>query len=118
MLRLFPLFVFVMFVLACGVCESGKPISEKQYGKNAWPLTVKEATLQCNTVQGVPGAKMVWVESEGYSYPVNGTAKSTLQSQMPWLKIRSIDRIWRSDPANPGYRVSIGPLISNGLKVC
>lgn len=118
MIRLLAVAILVLFIAACGGCETGKPISEKQYGRSNWPLTVSEATLHCRYVAGVRNVKMVWVESEGYAYPVNGTAKSTLQSEMPWLKIQPIDRIWRNSPTVRGTRVNIMPLINDGLAVC
>ena len=109
------LILLALSMLACG--NDGRAISEDDYGIR-WPLTVSEATLHCRYVEGVRGVMMVWVESKGYSYPVNGTAKSTLKSQMSWLKVRNFDIIWRADMSRPGYMVNVKPLLNDGLEMC
>ena len=107
----------LVVLLACG--ESGHTISKSDYGSR-WPLTVSEATLHCEEVEvwNTPNVQLVWVESKGYAYPVNGTAKSFLRDEKPGLKVRDIERIWRSHPTISGMRINIMPLINDGLEIC
>ena len=108
MFRILITAIVVLFVLACE--DGGPTISEKDYG-DEWPLTVAEAELHCDK-------GMVWVESDGFAYPVNGTAISLLKDKRPELKVRALKSIWRDNPTIPGYRVSISPLIDDGLEMC
>ncbi|CAN5634546.1 hypothetical protein BH23GEM7_BH23GEM7_27190 [soil metagenome] len=78
-------------------------ISRTDYG-DRWPLTVESGRLECR------GAGAVVFVQGGREYAVNGMAKSA--------GARDIDPIWRADPSDLGYKVNIGPLIDDGLKLC
>lgn len=107
MLRfIIPTLVTAAIVLSA--CESGgHEITKSRYG-SAWPLTVDSVTLHCEN-------SAVWVERPGGTqYPLNGVAEMRLRDAQP------LERIWRYDHARGGapYRISIGPLIQDGLALC
>ena len=107
--------ILALFVLACE--DNGPTISEEDYG-DKWPLTVAEAEIHCEQVSDRPVLAMVWVEADGFAYPLNGTAISLLKDKRPELKVRALMSIWRDSPTFPGSRVNIGPLIDDGLEMC
>ena len=122
--------IILFSVVACGTANS-KTIRQSDYG-DKWPLTVSEATLLCKGGLGV----YIYV-NERY-YPVNGSA------EIQWIIDRyigeplyNLEDIWAVDekmmenvrkayeytgevmpPDEPLIRISIGPLINDGLKLC
>ena len=120
----------IFFVVTCGTSDS-KTIHQSDYG-DKWPLTVPEATLLCKGGLGV----YIYV-NERY-YPVNGSA------QAQWIIDRyigeplyNLEDIWAVDEKmmenvrkayeymgevmpldEPLTRISIGPLINDGLELC
>jgi hypothetical protein len=86
-----------------------RAISRTDYGDD-WPLTVESGTLRCDE----PGAVTFTSDDNGTTYWVNGTAGDMADSN-GWQDIRPI---WADDPANPGLKISIGPLIDDGLALC
>ena len=111
--------VFLM-VVAC-ITAPGEFISAEDYGDD-WPLTVESARLFCK-------ANMVWVEVNDKAYPVNGTAMTALDSGDTDKLIRDVKAIWAFDEEfnkemeaatgeNPRFRISINPLIQDGLALC
>ncbi len=121
MIRLvFCALILSFLVMACSG-NAGQEITEAEYG-DSWPLNVPRATLHCDSY-------MVWVETNGYAYPINGTAMSGLGRTQPSLQIRNLEHIWRYDDKynlewqsatgeNPGIRISISGLIDDGLALC
>ncbi|WP_167492547.1 DUF2511 domain-containing protein [Pseudomonas leptonychotis] len=84
-------------------------ISAEDYG-DAWPFTVEEMHLSC-----LPGTAVVVADAEtGVMYPLNGQAKNKARA----LALEPIDSVWRADPDNAGAKVSLGPLIKQGLELC
>lgn len=83
--------------------QTAGQISESDYG-DQWPLTVPSGTLQCE-------ADAVTFTAGGVTYAVNGMA-TTRDFGV------DIDPIWRPNPDIPGAKVSIGPLIDDGLALC
>lgn len=79
-----------------------------------WPLTVPWAQIDCmwRNIPGQDRRAMVWVVApDGQSYAVNGTARS-------FLNMSPLDPIWADNPAIPGTKVNMGPLLSAGLLLC
>lgn len=74
----------------------------------AWPFAVDSATLNCS--KGADGER-VTVTANREMYALNGTAKAA--NLWP-----DFDVIWRDDPATPGLKVGIGPMIKRGLELC
>jgi hypothetical protein len=107
------LLVGVATLAACGETTSGtasneRHVSRTDYGE-AWPLTVESGTLRCE------GASAVTFRSEdGTTYWVNGTAGGQAEEH-GWQNIRPI---WADDPEFEGLKISIGPLIDDGLNLC
>jgi Protein of unknown function (DUF2511) len=85
-----------------------KTVSRADYGAK-WPLKVESGTLRCDD----PGA--VTFTSNGTTYWVNGTAGDYGADDQGWKDIRPI---WANDPDIPGLKISIGPLIDDGLALC
>ena len=84
-----------------------KDVSASDYGSK-WPLTVDKARLCCRH-------NAVWVEVNRKKYGVNGMAPAVLSR---WgYNVNDLDDIWRTDPESYGGRVSIGPLIDDGLSL-
>lgn len=109
--------IVAMFILACG--DDGRTISEDDYGRSAWPLTVDEAELHCEKISDMAGGlAMVWVEVRGQAYPINGIAMSSLENKRPELRVRPLESIWRPSPIVRDTKVSVGPLIDDGLEMC
>ncbi|GAA1769428.1 hypothetical protein GCM10009681_46000 [Luedemannella helvata] len=70
-----------------------------------WPLTIDSGTLECRN-----GAEVV-LSSGGTVYALNGTAKSS-------KRYADVSSVWADDPSTAGLKVSIGPLIDEGLALC
>lgn len=87
-----------------------RAIRQSNYGAD-WPLTVNSATLHCEVVRQTRRA--VWVEVRGEKYGVNGTARGWL-GETRW----KLHDIWRDDSDFPGNKVSVDPLIQDGLALC
>jgi hypothetical protein len=73
-----------------------------------WPFTVDYATLMC--AKGNDGDR-VTVTANREMYAFNGTAKSA--NLWP-----DFDVIWADDPAIPGAKVNIDPMLQRGLALC
>ena len=85
---------------------SSKKIKQSEFGKS-WPFTVKEGVLAC---EGSNGFGAVTFTAKGVTYAINGVASGT-------KKYQDLKKIWKSD-GNLGLKVSVGPIIEMGLKLC
>lgn len=86
-----------------------KLISAEDFG-DAWPFTAEEMHLQC-----LPGNAVVVSDAEtGAMYPLNGPAQNRARA----LALEPLDKVWRDNPAIPGTKVSVGPVIEQGLQLC
>ena len=99
------LLMFSVLLMPVFAFASSIEISENQFDN--WPLTVDSGTLTCR-------ANMVTFSSGGKTYALNGIARSHAR-RSGWSEIRPI---WRDNPAIPGTKINIGPLISRGLELC
>lgn len=72
-----------------------------------WPLTVESGVLKC---EGSGGFGKVTIEVDGKSYALNGSAMSDKSN----VDLRPI---WADDKA-AGFKMSVGPLIQEGLRLC
>ncbi len=75
--------------------------------KADWPFTVDAGTLKCS-------GGMVTLAVGKKTYAVNGTAK-TKGRAIGWIDVAEI---WQNNPAIPGSKLSISPVISKGLELC
>lgn len=75
--------------------------------KEAWPFTVDKGTLKCS-------GGLVTFAVGNKTYAVNGSAK-TKGRAIGWVDVAEI---WRNNPAIPGTKISISPVISQGLDLC
>jgi Protein of unknown function (DUF2511) len=92
----------------------GEPgfVSRAHFGKR-WPLTVEAGVVSCEPL----GAKthlgsVTFMDPDGKRYAVNGTATAH-HPELP-----EIDEIWAPNPANPGARIDMSPVIYRGLELC
>jgi hypothetical protein len=105
--------VAALGLTACGESGSGtaaneRSVSRADYG-SAWPLTVESGTLRCEEAGAV-----TFTSDDGATYWVNGTAGNEAEAR-GWKNIRPI---WADDPTAEGLKISIGPLIDDGLALC
>lgn len=91
------------FIVRC----PSREITDDEYG-DRWPLTVDKAKLCCRH-------NAVWIEVNGKRFGLNGLAKGFLERH--GYTVHELEEIWRPDPEIEGLRVSIGPLIDDGLKL-
>ena len=108
------LFTFLVIFLTALAPPLGwsynREIHQKEYG-DSWPLTVSEARLFCE-------GNMVFVRVDDVYYPLNGRAKSQLRARRPAWAVRPLKDIWKFRDPEFDIRVSISPLINDGLKLC
>ncbi|MGV3613352.1 MAG: DUF2511 domain-containing protein [Fluviicola sp.] len=104
--------------------ESDAPqkfVSRSMFG-NEWPLTIDKGTLKCLDYGGV-----VFITEDGQIYGVNGTAKTYGKT----AGYSDIEDIWADDlvtkkslmevgvsEKDASSKISIGPLLDEGLKLC
>lgn len=103
----------------CGVTPTTAPpagsnrptgmVEKATWTDGAWPFTTDNATLMCSNTSN--GLQRVTVTANREMYALNGTAKS--QTDLP-----DFDVIWLDDPAAPGTKVGIGPMLQRGLALC
>ena len=108
------IFLSSLFIIGCAESQSEKarvPKSEQSgiltssemFGSE-WPFTVSSGVVDC-----VKGSAAVF-KANGKSYQLNGVASM--------LGFESIDSIWKDNPAIPGTKVNIDPMIDLVLKQC
>ena len=61
----------------------------------------------------------VFLKADGKHYGITGLGQTWVKLEYP-STARSLDAIWRDDPASnfSGLKISIGPLIDDGLELC
>ena len=118
--------IVFFFTVACGIGDS-KTIRQSDYG-DQWPLTVSEALLLCR------GEGVYIYVNERY-YPVNGSAQAQWRiDRYIGQPVYDLEAIWAYDEKTTEdfrrayggvlpkdfvpLRISIGPLIYDGLKLC
>lgn len=85
---------------------SSRPVTRATF-QGTWPFTVDHGILGCDPSIGT-GA--VGFNVDGHLYGVNGFANPPRYSD--------VKPIWKKDPASPGLRITLGDMISQGLKLC
>lgn len=84
-------------------------LDAEEFG-TAWPFIAEEMHLLC-----MPGNAVVVSDPEtGVMYPVNGIASGKARQ----LALEPLEKVWRDNPELPGTKVSVGPVIERGLKLC
>lgn len=100
---------------------SQKFVSRSMFG-DKWPLTIDKGTLKCLDYGGV-----VFITEDGRIYGVNGTAKTYGKT----AGYSDIEDIWADDlvtkkslmevgvsEEDATSKISIGPILDEGLKLC
>lgn len=100
---------FAGFLSSMAHAAGPQLISAEQFG-DAWPFTVEEMHLSC-----FPGDALVVSDAEtGVMYPLNGVAKAKAGA----LGLEPVEKVWREDPDIAGAKLSLGPVIEQGLLLC
>lgn len=84
-------------------------ISAEALGE-AWPFTFDEGYVACHASNAVT----VMDAESGRMYPLNGPALGKANA----LGLDELAPVWRDNPAIPGTKVSVGPVIEQGLGLC
>jgi hypothetical protein len=87
--------------------EQVKPMVSRETRKDEWPLTVSSGELGCER-------NAVTFRANGITYAINGPA----MARGKYLGWRDIREIWKDNPAIPGTKINIGPMIEKGLLLC
>lgn len=98
----------LMFIFLTA-CSSGpelkkKEVSADQY-KDRWPLLVKKGTLTCE-----PPQRIVFTDSEGNKFGVNGSAQNDYRTIFDITK--------DTESLGVKFKMNITPLIEEGSKLC
>jgi hypothetical protein len=114
------LYVVLLILSACGgKNESYKEITEADFG-NEWPFTVDKGILVCVQYEEIEGLNPESMRGIIFTvgstqYAINGTATSRAEE----LGYQSVIDIVKPDTLIGGtYKMSIGPIIEEGLKIC
>jgi len=115
--------IFVGLCIAVGLCgrNSDKPVDEKakpnkihikkaEYGEK-WPFRFPEAVLSCKN------DAVIVSFGDAMSFGLNGVAIQNGYEDIA-VKYNGKSVMWLDDPKNPGLKISIGPMITRGLKLC
>jgi len=95
--------ILICFAAGIATAKDYEMLIKESFGAE-WPLTVPEGTLRCVGAGGV-----LFVAPDNTIYGVNGLGKG--------MGYPAIDPIWKKRPDGDA-RMSIGPLIDRGLKLC
>lgn len=82
------------------------PVSREMM-KDQWPFSIAAGMLGCEGLS-------VTFRANGITYAVNGTAKAQ-GKKLGWRDTREI---WKDNPAIPGTKLDMGPMINKGLLLC
>lgn len=86
-----------------------KLISAQDLGGD-WPFVPQEMHLQC-----LAGNAVVVTDPEtGRMYGVNGAASGKARQ----LGLDPLEQVWAENVAIPGTKLSLGPVIKIGIKLC
>ena len=98
------IFIVVISIISGTTSEdtSQRTVTKEQYG-DKWPLIVNSGLLKCDR-----GA-IVFIHN-GIKYAVNGIAMGR--------GYPDIEPIWKDHPSGYIPKISIRPLINDGLKLC
>ena len=89
-------------------------ISAQDLG-TAWPLMIASGTLACRSDFSAPMTQLLTITDQaGNTYPLNGAASSRAR-QRGWFALESI---WKANPAIPGTKIPITPLIQRAQALC
>jgi hypothetical protein len=89
-------------------------ITRAEFG-SGWPFTVDEGTLRCERV-GTAQVESITFTTGTTTYSVNAIARESTESRSKGYGF--IESITLDDPANPGKKMSIYPIIDRGLALC
>ena len=87
------------------VAESVK-VTKAEYG-NDWPFTVDEGRIGCK--QGIAP----YFSVHGIQYALTGFGQS-----LGMKPLYPTTALWRDDPAYPGTKVNLGPIMEKAKELC
>lgn len=105
-----------LLCLALGVSSSAmagiETVSRFDMGKENWPFTREEIMLSCekgNVLFAINDGTLV-------QYPLNAAAEAKVKSGQS--QGYPIEKILADDPAHPGAKKSLAPIIARAEKLC
>lgn len=105
-----------LLCVALGISSSAvagiETVSRFDMGKENWPFTREEMMLSCekgNVLFAINDGTLV-------QYPLNAAAEEKVKAGM--MKGVPIDKMLADDPAHPGQKKSLAPVIARAEKLC
>ena len=87
-------------------------VSRFDMGKDNWPFIREEMMLSCE-----PGHILLAIHDGTLAqYPLNAEAEVKINSGM--IHGEPIEKMIADDPANPGHKKSLAPVIARAEKLC
>lgn len=95
-------------------------IRQRDFGDD-WPFTVDGGVVTCRG--HAVGVGVVRFITNGTVYSINGATKLTGSNDFPPVDAAMADsadikEIWAANPAIPGLRMDLGPVLDRGLAMC
>jgi Protein of unknown function (DUF2511) len=83
-------------------------ISQLSWANGPWPFTVADGIVTCVLEWPV---QVHTFTSNSASYALNYAAQAT-------GRYRPVDTIWRQDPSNPGFKISLASIVDYARVLC
>ena len=105
-----------LFLAALTVSSSAlagiETVSRFEMGKDKWPFSREEMMLSCEK-----GHVLLAIhDGTLMQYPLNAAAEEKMKSGM--MKGMPVEPMLADDPANPGHKKSLQPVIERAEKLC
>ncbi|MFG1172318.1 YebY family protein [Erwiniaceae bacterium CAU 1747] len=104
--------MFAVLSVSTGALAGIETVSRYEIGKDNWPFTREEMMLSCekgNVLLAINDGTLV-------QYPLNAAAEEKVKAGM--IKGTPVDKMLADDPANPGHKKSLEPIIARAEKLC
>jgi hypothetical protein len=100
------LWLLLALLSSCG--PGGQEVTKAEYG-DAWPFSVDQGTLICESSSGGLLHSAVFRTGEE-EYALNAVAEGR--------GYPSVEPIWRNKPQYPGVKTDLAPLVDRALQQC
>ncbi|MBK0031663.1 YebY family protein [Erwinia sp. S43] len=104
--------MFAVLSVSTSALAGIETVSRFDMGKDNWPFTREEMMLSCekgNVLLAINDGTLV-------QYPLNAAAEESIKAGR--IKGVPIDKMLADDPANPGHKKSLAPIIARAEKLC
>lgn len=103
---------FVALSFSTGALAAVETVSRFEIGKDKWPFTREEMMLSCekdNVLLAINDGTLM-------QYPLNDIATQKMKTGE--IKAIPIDKMLADDPAHPGQKKSLAPIVARAQKLC